>query len=481
MNKVELVFIPSAGVGHLVSTVEIAKLLISRNERLSITVLTMKLPSDFGASPSTKPPPPQEAEAEVEAETSRIRFLELKPDGDVPTVPSPTFLFGFISMHKTHVRDIVQNIVRSESTRLAGFVIDMFCTSMIDVANEFGLPTYVFFTSGAGFLGLMLHLQTLRDQHNQDITEQIDESNMVGLRSRALKLVLPSVVLDKEGGSTASISIFGRLREAKGIMVNTFTELEPYAVKSLSDANDVPPVYTVGPILDINSDKRADDAVLDWLDDQPKLSVVFLCFGSRGSFDGDQVKEIAYALERSGHRFLWSLRRPQPKGKMGSPSEYSDFNEVLPEGFSERTAGVGKVIGWAPQVAVLSHPAVGGFVSHCGWNSTLESVWCGVPVAAWPLYAEQQMNAFELVRELGMAVEIKMDYRKDFRTAEAVVVTAEVIESGIKKLMDSDGEIRKKVEEMKERSRMAVAEGGSSYVSVGRFIEDVMGNIHTLK
>ncbi|KAK3021992.1 hypothetical protein RJ639_045646 [Escallonia herrerae] len=479
MNKVELVFIPSAGVGHLVSTVEIAKLLISRNERLSITVLTVKLPYDFGASPSTKPPPPPQ-QAEAEAETSRIRFLELKPDGDVPTVPSPTFLFGFISMHKTHVRDIVQNIIHSESTRLAGFVIDMFCTSMIDVANEFGLPTYVFFTSGAGFLGLMLHLQTLRDHHNQDITEYKDSDAELAVPSFENPVpakVLPSVVLDKEGGS-ASISLFGRLREAKGIMVNTFAELEPHAVKSLSDANDVPPVYTVGPILDINNDKRADDAVLDWLDDQPKSSVVFLCFGSRGTFDGDQVKEIAYALERSGHRFLWSLRRPQPKGKMGSPSEYPDFNEVLPEGFIERTAGSGKVIGWAPQVAVLSHPAVGGFVSHCGWNSTLESVWCGVPVAGWPLYAEQQMNAFELVRELGMAVEIKMDYRKDFRTAEAVVVTAEVIESGIKKLMDSDGDIRKKVEEVKERSRMAVAEGGSSYVSLGRFIEDVMGNIH---
>ncbi|KAK3039075.1 hypothetical protein RJ639_028526 [Escallonia herrerae] len=368
MNKVELVFIPSAGVGHLVSMVEIAKLLISRNEWLSITVLTMKLPFDFGASPSTKPPPPPQ---QAEAETSRIRFVELKPDGDVPTVPTPTFLFGFISMHKTHVRDIIQNIVHSESTRLAGFVIDMFCTSMIDVANEFGLPTYVFFTSGAGFLGLMLHLQTLRDHHNEDITEFKDSDAELAVPSFENPVpakVLPSVVLDKEGGSTASISIFGRLREAKGIMVNTFTELEPYAVKSLSDAKDVPPVYTVGPILDINSDKRADDdAVLDWLDDQPKSSVLFLCFGSRGSFDGDQVKEIAYALERSGHRFLW--------------------------------------------------------------------------------------------------------------TAEAVVLTAEVIESGIKKLMDSDGEIRKKVEEMKERSRMAVAEGGASYVSLGRFIEEVMGNI----
>ena len=87
---------------------------------------------------------------------------------------------------------------------------------------------------------------------------------------------------------------------------------------------------------------------------------------------------------------------------------------------------MGKVIGWAPQVAVLGHEAVGGFVSHCGWTALLESLWGGVPVATWPMYAEQQMNAFEMVRELGLAVEIKIDYAKDFGVEE-VLVTAEEI------------------------------------------------------
>ncbi|KAK2990951.1 hypothetical protein RJ640_013978 [Escallonia rubra] len=361
----------------------------------------------------------------------------------------------------------------------------MFCSCMLDLANEFGLPTYVFFTSNAGFLGFMLHLQTLRDRHNLDITEYKDSDSELDIPSFTIPVpakVFPSRLLDKEREPDVFISILGRLREAKGIMVNTFAELESHAIKSLSDSDDIPPIYPVGPILNINRDKRDDDVALIWLDNQPKYSVVFLCFGSMGSFDADQVLEIAHALERSGHRFLWSLRWPQPKGKMGFPSEYSDLNEVLPEGFIERTVGMGKVIGWAPQEAVLSHPALGGLVSHCGWNSTLESVWCGVPMAAWPLYAEQQMNAFKMLKDLGMAVKIKMDYRKDFMTTETIVVTAEVIENGIRKLMDSggegaSGEIRNKVEEMKKKSRMAVAEGGSSYLSLGRFIEDMMGNI----
>ncbi|GKV33930.1 hypothetical protein SLEP1_g42366 [Rubroshorea leprosula] len=129
-----------------------------------------------------------------------------------------------------------------------------------------------------------------------------------------------------------------------------------------------------------------------------------------GGLGEDQMKEIACALEQSGDRFLWSLRKPQRMGVMLSPSAYSNLNEVLPNEIVDRTAEIEKVTGWAPQVRILSHPVIGGFVSHSGWNSTLESIWFGVPMAAWPLYAEQQLNAFQLVVELGLAVEIKMDY-----------------------------------------------------------------------
>ncbi|KAI8558703.1 hypothetical protein RHMOL_Rhmol04G0117500 [Rhododendron molle] len=193
----------------------------------------------------------------------------------------------------------------------------------------------------------------------------------------------------------------------------------------------------------------------------PPSSVVFLCFGSMGGFEADQMREIAQALEQSGHRFLWSIRQPPPKGEMERkmPSEYQDLNQALPEGFLERTEEIGKVIGWAPQVAVLSHKAVGGFVSHCGWNSTLESLWCGVPVATWPLYAEQQINAFQLVRELELAVEIKLDYKNDLRFASINVklVTADEIENAILKLMEKEDQssegIKQKAKESSRRRR----------------------------
>ncbi|KAJ0803151.1 putative anthocyanidin 3-O-glucosyltransferase [Helianthus annuus] len=227
-----------------------------------------------------------------------------------------------------------------------------------------------------------------------------------------------------------------KLREVNAIMVNTFLELETHAIESLSADISVPTVYPVGPILNLegSSGKPSDDDVIRWLDSQPPASVVLLCFGSMGSFDEVQVKEIARALEQSGHQFVRSLRRPPSNGTTKVPSDYEDPGVVLPEGFLERTDGVGKVIGWAPQVALLAHSAVGGFVSHCGWNSLLESIWFGVPVATWPVYAEQQMNAFEMVVELGLSVEIKCDYIKNLfdPKAKTPIVSAEVIKNGIR-------------------------------------------------
>ncbi|XP_019174295.1 PREDICTED: anthocyanidin 3-O-glucosyltransferase 2-like [Ipomoea nil] len=130
----------------------------------------------------------------------------------------------------------------------------------------------------------------------------------------------------------------------------------------------------------------------------------------RWRFSRGSSEEIAYALERSGQRFLWALRKPPSPGSVVL-TEYTNLEEVLPEGFLERTKSIGKVIGWAPQTAVLAHPAVWGFMSHCGWNSILESIWFGILIATWPMCTDQQANAFQLVRDIGVAVEIKMDYR----------------------------------------------------------------------
>ncbi|KAM3327944.1 anthocyanidin 3-O-glucosyltransferase 2 [Capsicum galapagoense] len=439
-KNAELVFIPSPGLGHVAPAIEFAKHILDAGECLCISFLIMKHPADFGVQPYLQ----------SLSSHSRLRFVDVSIDPKTAAEllsNKDRFLYDFIDGHKHKVNEFVRN--KLGSTRLAGFVLDMFCISMIDVANEFGVPSYIYFTSAAAFLALSLHFEALRNTSDYDYSESDEELPILGFKNP-----YPAKILPKPAKSVtpSSILYFDGIRRFKETKVNS----------------------------DDSNKKQETESIIKWLDEQPNSSVVFLCFGTIGSFEPEQVKEIAVALERSGHRFLWSLRRPPPKGKIEMPSDYDNSEEVLTEGFLDRTKGIGKVVGWAPQVTVLSHSAVGAFVSHCGWNSTLEGVCCGVPIAAWPLHAEQQMNAFLLVKELGLAVEIWMDYVKDFEGKNPVViVSAEEVEGAIQKLMENgeENELRKRVKEMQEKSRIAMEEGGSSYTSLRLLIEDFICNI----
>ncbi|KAH1115099.1 hypothetical protein J1N35_008477 [Gossypium stocksii] len=127
------------------------------------------------------------------------------------------------------------------------------------------------------------------------------------------------------------------------------------------------------------------------------------------------------------------------------------------------------ICSWAPQLKVLAHKAIGGLISHCSWNSMLESLF-GVPIVTSPLYAEQRLNAFKMVKELGLAVEMRLNYRKDSNE----VVMADEIEKAAGMVMDGGSEMRKKVKEMGEMARKSVME--TSFNSIGKLIEDMIGN-----
>uniref|UniRef100_A0A0E0G4I1 UDP-glycosyltransferases domain-containing protein n=1 Tax=Oryza nivara TaxID=4536 RepID=A0A0E0G4I1_ORYNI len=171
-----------------------------------------------------------------------------------------------------------------------------------------------------------------------------------------------------------------------------------------------PPVYPVGPFVRSSSDKAGESACLEWLDRQPAGSVVFVSFGSGGVLSVEQTRELAAGLEMSGHRFLWVVRMPSHDGESYSYDFGTDHRNdddplaCLPDGFLERTRGRGlAVASWAPQVRVLSHPAMVAFVSHYGWNSALESVSAGMPMVV-PLYVEQKVNAVILTEVVGVAL-----------------------------------------------------------------------------
>ncbi|KAF3439270.1 hypothetical protein FNV43_RR17546 [Rhamnella rubrinervis] len=486
MKKAELVFVPFPFWSHLTPTIEFAKLLVSHDDRLHITMLISRVPFDatfvayidslVASSPMS----------------DCIDFVSLPCDYVFAPETNHNVAMTLLMDHqKTHVKNAVTKLIQAhgdKSPRLAGFVVDQLCSAMVDVANGFRVPTYVFFTVSAGFVSLMFHLQTLRDEEFAELTNSPDaELQLPSFVNSVPARILPEAVLDK-AASQLFLNNYRKVRDqAKGIIVNTFFELESGAIQFLSD-DKFPTVYPVGPAVKLivggdddlvgSRGNNQKSEIIAWLDDQPASSVVFLCFGNVGSFGDCQLKEIARALESSGMRFLWSLRKRPSSGQDVLPSGYTDFTEVLDKEFFDRTAAIGKIIGWAPQVAILAHPAIGGFVSHCGWNSVLESLRLGVPIATWPLYAEQQFNAFELVKELGVAVEIKLDYVMDFKSEkDPTVVSAQVMEATIRRLLEHDSDVRKRVKDISEKSKKALMDGGSSHTVLNGLINDVIDSM----
>ncbi|KAI5440931.1 UDP-glycosyltransferase 43 [Lathyrus oleraceus] len=472
MTRFELVFISTPTIGNMVPTVEFANNLTNHNPQLSATILIItnpKLPlvnTYLQSRPSS---------------TTNLKFIHL-PTVDPPTPDQYQSFIAYICLliqkHKINIKNALINLTLTasstesnyDSVKLAAVFIDMFSTTIIDVANEISVPCYLFFASPASFLGFTLHLPRL------DNVESEAEFEIPSFENPLPKLVLPNLVLDwkSEEDAYSWVSYHaGRYKETKGIVVNTLQELEPRALCSLYNDLKLPPVYPIGPILDLDGPAQWDpnpvqyNYIKEWLDMQVPGSVVFLCFGSLGSLEVKQVEQIAIGLERAGVRFLWALRGP-PKAQLEDPRDYTSYENVLPDGFLKRTVGMGVVCGWVPQAKVLAHKAVGGFVSHCGWNSILESLWYGVPIATWPVYAEQQMNAFEMVRELGLAVEIRLDYR-----VGSDLVRAEEVENGVSKLMNGSDEVRKKVKEMSEKCRVALTDNGSSYTNLVSLIQEL--------
>ncbi|RCV13156.1 hypothetical protein SETIT_2G324800v2 [Setaria italica] len=252
--------------------------------------------------------------------------------------------------------------------------------------------------------------------------------------------------------------------------------LRPSPPARCTPGDRAPPVYSIGPVLSLNKPRADGDQspheCVRWLDAQAPASIVFLCFGSRGWMDARQAREVAAGLERSGRSFLWVLRGP-PAGSSSMYPTDADLGDLLPDGFLERTKGKGLVWpSWAPQTEILAHAAVGGFVTHCGWNSILESLWHGVPMAPWPLYAEQPLNAFELVACMGVAVELGVGTGKDGSFVEAAEV-----ERAVKELVGGGEEGRKareKAMETKAACRNAVEKGGTSYAATQRVVQDMI-------
>jgi UDP:flavonoid glycosyltransferase YjiC (YdhE family) len=239
---------------------------------------------------------------------------------------------------------------------------------------------------------------------------------------------------------------------AEMIICNTSVEMEPDALALLPNALPLGPL--VAPTSRLAGHFLPEDPTcLTWLDAQAPGSVVYVAFGSSGFLDATQFQELADGLALSGRPFLWVVR---PKFTTGVGVE-QDWFDV----FKRRVEGRGLVVGWAPQQRVLSHPSVACFVSHCGWNSTVEGLLHGVPFLCWPYFADQFCNQSYVCNVWGTGVKLCSDERG--------VVTKEEMKNKVEQLL-GDEEIKARAAMWKEKARASIAEGGSSHQNLIKLV-----------
>jgi len=253
-----------------------------------------------------------------------------------------------------------------------------------------------------------------------------------------------------------------KIRHFDGILINSFLEIEKGPIEALKkEGSGNPDVYAVGPIIQTPTNS-GDDAYglkcLSWLDKQQPCSVLYISFGSGGTLSQEQINELALGLESSNHKFLWVIRPPSSTANAAYLSA-SDVDplQFLPSEFLARTKEQGMVIpSWAPQIQILCHSSVGGFLSHCGWNSTLESVIYGVPLITWPLFAEQRTNAVLLTDSLKVGLRPRVNQNGIVEKVEISELIRCLMEGG------EDEKLQRNMKELKEAANSAHENDGSS-------------------
>ncbi|PON81183.1 UDP-glucuronosyl/UDP-glucosyltransferase [Trema orientale] len=355
------------------------------------------------------------------------------------------------------LRKPVAAILRSLSPTARRLVVvnDVVMASAVqDVVSLPNAEAYAF-NSASAFSGFAYRCETMGRNHNLPIKEL---PSMESCFSSVLrKFVAYQVMMT----SYSSGELFNSCRAIEGSFLDLLANDKSSFKRKM---------WAVGPLhqtTDFKELRDQDKCLLGWLDKQEPNSVLYISFGTTTTLSEEEIKELAIGLEQSGVKFIWVLRDADKADIIGNEN---GRRPQLPDGFEERMGGMGMVVReWVPQVQILGHPSTGGFMSHCGWNSCMESLSMGVPIAAWPMHSDQPMNAVLITEVLKVGVAV-MEWEQRHE-----MVTSSMISRAARKLMASEegDEIRKRVVEIGEAVKQSVAEGGDCRSEWDSFIAHI--------
>ncbi|KAL1225797.1 UDP-glycosyltransferase 85A7 [Cardamine amara subsp. amara] len=478
-QKPHVVCVPHPAQGHINPMLKVAKLLHARGFHVTFVntvynhnrLLRSRGPNALDGLPS-------------------FRFESIpdglpETDGD-KTQYIPDLCVSTMTNCLTPFKELLRRInTGSDVPPVSCIVSDGVMSFTLDAAEDLGVPAVIFWTlSACGFL-TFLHfdlfiekgLSPFKDEsyiskvHLDTIIDWIPSMKNLRLKD------IPSFIRTTDPDDIMLNFVIREVelsKRATAIILNTFDDLEHDVIHSMHSM--LPPVYSIGPLhllvnQEIDEDSeigriglnlwREETECLDWLDTKPQNSVVFVNFGCITVMSAKQLVEFAWGLAASGKEFLWVIR----------PDLVAGETAAVPQEFLTETVDRGMLASWCPQEKVLSHPATGGFLTHCGWNSTLESLSGGVPMICWPFFAEQPTNCKFCCDEWEVGIEI------------GGFVKREEVENVVRELMD--GEKGKKMRERAEEWRRLAEEAtkhkhGSSVVNFEALINKVLlGNLRS--
>ncbi|KAL5102309.1 hypothetical protein RYX36_006636 [Vicia faba] len=434
--------IPYPARGHINPMMNLCKLLVSNNNNILVTFI---ITEEWLSFISSEPKP------------DNISFRT------IPNVVPSELIRGrdhpaFIEAIMTKMEEPFEEVLNLLDLPPSIILYDTFLYWAVAVGNRKNIPVASFWTMSASVFSILLH-QHLLEQNGHYLvkfSENGDErvNYIPGVSSTRLA-ELPSFQTKRM--MQMLLKGFQWIHKAQYLLISSIYELESQAIDTLKSKLSIP-VYTIGPTIPYISLKnnpklKTNNSYIEWLDSQPIGSVLYISQGSFFSASSEQIDEIARALCESNIRFLWVAR-----------NEASRLKQIC--------GNMGLVLEWCDQLRVLSHSSIGGFWSHCGWNSSKEGVVCGVPFLTFPISVDQPFNSKMIVEDWKVGLRVKENVNGDVLVKKSEVVKL------VCEFMDLDSDLAKGIRERSRKLKKicwdAIGDGGSADIDLKALIGDII-------
>lgn len=435
--------LPSAGMGHLTPILRLASMLTSHNCRVTLII--------------AQPPVSVTEFAHITDFLAAYPMINRLDFQIIPyTPPNPAMADPFFVQFEAIIRSVhlLTPLLSCTSPPLSAIFSDIASAAGgHQVAHDLEIPNYIISTTSARFTSFVSYVPYLI-ANGSSIPMAETSVKIPGLSPFDISALPPPFFIPNHLFTNTLVSNARSLSKSKGILLNTFQEFEPETILAVNQGkfipNDFPPFLPIGP-FEPHKLEIGDQQPLPWLDQHPAQSVVYVSFGSRTAMSRDQIIKLRNGLEESEQKFLWVL-----KSRIVDKEDSEEVEELVGDSFIKRTKHKGMVVkGWVNQEEILSHPAIGCFVSHCGWNSVTEAATRGIPMLAWPLLGDQKVNA-GVVETAGLGI-----WDKSWGWLGEKLVKGEEIAEKVKLVM-TDEKLRENARRIGEEAKNAMKVGGSS-------------------